>query len=276
MFFFPLAACKECVFEGSRQKGDDLNESCQLTPGKFRQTVTGVEGGGPKLGGEEKAEGEGMDDSSTAGLNYDELAVVYDDDAIRPSYLFLYDMSQWGTSCSSVIVDGRSICFSEIWIGGGMRASAGGTVRAQPAISECGRRSKNPGLRSPTYREHSLLLKGCDSPGELIPILVESSTTRQGRENINHSPCHGVKTGLVEVEWCPIDVQTCEWAPRAGTQLLRSWVLRGVLEIVNDVRGVEVDLQFLQLGAVNGYRKEAGDSCGAGVFETRVSKEERL
>ena len=49
-----------------------------------------------------------------------------------------------------------------------------------------------------------------------------------------------------------------------------------VLEIFNDVRGAEVDLQVLQLDAIGGNWKEAGDSRGTGVLETGVSKEKRL
>ena len=58
--------------------------------------------------------------------------------------------------------------------------------------------------------------------------------------------------------------------------MLESRVLRDVPQIVDDVRGVEVDHQLLQLAAMNGNRKEAGDSRETGVFETRVSEEKRL
>ena len=51
--------------------------------------------------------------------------------------------------------------------------------------------------------------------------------------------------------------------------------LQDVPEITNDVRGVEVDRQFLQHDAMDGDGKEAGDSCRASVFVTRVY-EERL
>ena len=37
-----------------------------------------------------------------------------------------------------------------------------------------------------------------------------------------------------------------------------------------------MDLQILQLGTMNGNRKEAGDSRKAGVFKTRVPEKKRL
>ena len=58
--------------------------------------------------------------------------------------------------------------------------------------------------------------------------------------------------------------------------MVEAGVLFDFLEIVNDVRGSEVDLQFLQLDAIGRNWKEAGDSRGTGVLETGVSKEKRL
>ena len=46
--------------------------------------------------------------------------------------------------------------------------------------------------------------------------------------------------------------------------------------IVDDIRGVEVDLQILQPDAMDRNRKEVCDSGGTGVFETRVPKGEGL
>jgi len=58
--------------------------------------------------------------------------------------------------------------------------------------------------------------------------------------------------------------------------LPESRVLQSVLEIIDDVRGVEVDLQLLQLVAMNGNRKEAGNGRETGVLGTRASEEKRL
>lgn len=58
--------------------------------------------------------------------------------------------------------------------------------------------------------------------------------------------------------------------------MLELGILQYVLEIINDVRGVEVDLQVLKLDAMDGDGKEAGDGCGAGVFRTHVPEEKRL
>ena len=52
--------------------------------------------------------------------------------------------------------------------------------------------------------------------------------------------------------------------------------LHDVPQIIDDARGVEVDLQPLQLAAMNGKRKEAGDGRETGVFGTRVSQDKRL
>jgi len=57
---------------------------------------------------------------------------------------------------------------------------------------------------------------------------------------------------------------------------MESRVPQDVLEIIDDFRGVEMDLQLPQLAAINGNWKEAGDGRETGVFETRVSEEERL
>jgi len=53
-------------------------------------------------------------------------------------------------------------------------------------------------------------------------------------------------------------------------------VLQDVPKIIGNVRGVEVDLQLLQLAAMNRNRKEAGDSRKTGVFGTRASEDKRL
>ena len=58
--------------------------------------------------------------------------------------------------------------------------------------------------------------------------------------------------------------------------MFESGELLDVLETINDVCGAEVDLQFLQLDAIGGNWKEAGDSRGTGVVKTGVSKEKRL
>ena len=57
---------------------------------------------------------------------------------------------------------------------------------------------------------------------------------------------------------------------------MESRVLQDVPKIIDDVRGVEVDLQLLQLAAMNRNRKEAGDGSETGVFETRASEEKKL
>ena len=41
-------------------------------------------------------------------------------------------------------------------------------------------------------------------------------------------------------------------------------------------RGVEVDLQILQLDIMNKDRRKASGSHGTGVFKTRISEEEKL
>jgi len=53
-------------------------------------------------------------------------------------------------------------------------------------------------------------------------------------------------------------------------------VLCDVLEILNNVCGVEMDQQIHQLEATNGNRKEASNCRGAGVFEARASEGKRL
>ena len=57
---------------------------------------------------------------------------------------------------------------------------------------------------------------------------------------------------------------------------MESRVLYDVPEIIDDVRGVEVDLQLLQLAAMNRDWKEAGDGRETDVFETWVSEEKIL
>ena len=56
----------------------------------------------------------------------------------------------------------------------------------------------------------------------------------------------------------------------------KSGDLQDLPEITNDVRGVEVDRQFLQHDAMDGDGEEAGDSCRASVFVTWACEEERL
>jgi len=57
---------------------------------------------------------------------------------------------------------------------------------------------------------------------------------------------------------------------------LESGVLRAVLEILNNVRGVEMDLQFAQPGTMDRYRKKASDSRDADVPGARMSEDKRL
>jgi len=57
---------------------------------------------------------------------------------------------------------------------------------------------------------------------------------------------------------------------------LGSRVIQDVPHIIDDVRGVEVDYQLLQLAAMDGNRKEAGDGRETGVFGARVSEDKRF
>ena len=117
-----------------------------------------------------------------------------------------------------------------------------------------------------------------NSPVDLTPcifLLVPTSTVFQGREDIGHSICHGFDTELIKGDWRLPDTKTRERAPRKRPQLPELGVLRDSLEIPNDIRSAEVDLQRFQLEAIDGNRKEASDSCEADVFETRVVSEEK-
>jgi len=58
--------------------------------------------------------------------------------------------------------------------------------------------------------------------------------------------------------------------------LLESRVPQDVPEIIDNIRGIEVDLQLPQLAAMNGNRKEAGDGRETGVFGARVSEQKKL
>ena len=121
-------------------------------------------------------------------------------------------------------------------------------------VQECARRSENLGLHSPTaYSEHSLraLLEGHDPLRELSPALSGPDATFQGWEDIDHSLRHGSEIGLAKTERCQVDIQIHEQALWQKAQPLESRVLQDVLEIIDDIRSVEVDLQLPQLVAMN-------------------------
>ena len=97
------------------------------------------------------------------------------------------------------------------------KGECGGIVPALTVVQECIRRSGNPGLHSlTTPQEHSLriLQQVRNSAIELIPTRFERFKKCQGWEDINHSVHHDFETGLIKPEWCVMDIQTREWAPR--------------------------------------------------------------
>ena len=58
--------------------------------------------------------------------------------------------------------------------------------------------------------------------------------------------------------------------------MLESRVPQDVPQIIDDIRGIEVDPKLLQPAAMNRDWKKAGDSRETGVFETRVSEDKGL
>jgi len=48
---------------------------------------------------------------------------------------------------------------------------------------------------------------------EFNPTLFEPFKMCQGREDIDHSLHYDFEAGLIKGEWCPINIQTREWAP---------------------------------------------------------------
>ena len=80
----------------------------------------------------------------------------------------------------------------------------------------------------------------------------------------------------IKGEWYTPDTQIREHAPRKRPQFLESGDLWDTLEIPNDIHSAEVDVQHFQVDAIDRKKEEASNSCGTGVFKTRVSEGKRL
>jgi len=105
----------------------------------------------------------------------------------------------------------------------GVRTGVGVLLALQtsPVVQGCAVQRGNISLRPPITRwERSHLLKLLDSLREPIPNSLEPFTPFQGREGIDHSLCHGFRTGLIEVEWHSMNIQTCKRAPWERARLL--------------------------------------------------------